>query len=127
MSDDKQFDKWDTAPTPRTDAEVINATFPDAYLVAAGFCRMLERELAESVEDSKAILLENAKLTEALSAIGELEEKPVAWLIERPKGTGKQQTIEYELVLSPLTDDTFMDEGDEAWPLYKKSDIKHLP
>lgn len=62
----------------------------------------------------------HARREEALSARGELEEKPVAWLIERPKGTGKQQTIEYELVLSPLTDDTFMDEGDEAWPLYKK-------
>jgi hypothetical protein len=40
------------------------------------------------------------------------EEKPVAWLIERPKGTGKQQRTEFEVVLSPLTDDTFMDEGD---------------
>lgn len=57
----------------------------------------------------------------APSARGELEEKPVARLIERPRGTGKQQRIEYEVVLSPLTDDTFMDEGDEAWPLYKKS------
>lgn len=25
-----------------------------------------------------------------------------------------------EVVLSPLTDDTFMDEGDEAWPLHAK-------
>lgn len=35
-----------------------------------------------------------------------------AWLIERSDGSK-------EVVLSPLTDDTFMDEGDEAWPLYK--------
>lgn len=53
----------------------------------------------------------------------EFEEKPVAWLVERPKGTGKQAIIERELVLSPLTDDTFMDEGDVAWPLFRPVDI----
>ena len=38
----------------------------------------------------------------------------VAWLIlhHGPNGTSK------EVVLSPLTDDHYMDEGDEAWPLY---------
>lgn len=35
----------DLSPTPRTDHEVIHATFPDADVVSAGFCRMLEREL----------------------------------------------------------------------------------
>lgn len=35
------------------------------------YVERLERELAESVEDSKAILLENAKLNEALSAMGD--------------------------------------------------------
>jgi len=35
-----------------------------------------------------------------------------AWLVERSDGTK-------EVVLSPLTDATFMDEGDEVWALYK--------
>lgn len=48
------------------------------------------------------------------------EEKPSAWLIERPRGAGKQQKMEYQVVLSPLTDDTFMDEGDCAYPLFRE-------
>jgi hypothetical protein len=37
-----------------------------------------------------------------------------AWLIVRSDGSK-------DVVLSPLTDDTYMDEGDEAWPLYLAS------
>lgn len=51
-------------------------------------------------------------------------EQPVAWLIERPEGTGKQQTVKREVVLSPLTDDTFIDEGDAAYPLYLRPNIE---
>ena len=39
---------------------------------------------------------------------------PVAWLILRPQKDG---SIYREVVLSPLTDDHCMDDGDEAWPL----------
>lgn len=40
---------------------------------------------------------------------------PVAWLILRPMADGK---IKNEIIPSPLTDDTVMGYGDEAWPLY---------
>jgi hypothetical protein len=54
------------------------------------------------------------------SASAALEDKPVAWLIVHHSGTGKHQCHVREVVLSPLTDDHYMDEGDEAWPLYLK-------
>ena len=41
-------------------------------------------------------------------------DEPVAWLIVH-YGPGK---AEKEVVLSPLTDDHYMGEGDEAWPLF---------
>ena len=41
--------------------------------------------------------------------------KPVAWLVLRVKA---DQSIEQEIVSSPLTDDTYMEDGDEAYPLY---------
>lgn len=47
-------------------------------------------------------------------------EKPVAWLIVRHSGTGGASAQHLEVVLSPFTDDTYMDEGDEAWPLYSR-------
>lgn len=40
-------------------------------------------------------------------------DEPVAWLIDRANGTR-------DVVLSPLTDDTFLDEGDEAIALYTR-------
>jgi len=43
--------------------------------------------------------------------------KPAAWLILRPKKDG---SIEQEVVLTPLTDEHNIGEGDEAWPLYLK-------
>ena len=42
-------------------------------------------------------------------------DRPVAWLILRSKRDG---TVESRVVMSPLTDDHYMDEGDEAWPLF---------
>jgi len=51
------------------------------------------------------------ELIEELKLIG----KPVAWLILRPRKNG---TVEQEVVLSPLTDEHIVDDGDEAWPLY---------
>ena len=46
-----------------------------------------------------------------------LRDKAVAWLILRPRKDGE---IDQEVILSPLTDDHYMVEGDEAWPLYLK-------
>jgi hypothetical protein len=40
---------------------------------------------------------------------------PVAWLVLRPRGDG---FVEQYIVTSPLTDDTVIGYGDEAWPLY---------
>lgn len=79
--------------------------------------------------DSQGLMEAGRLMEEAAQAIVSVasatlrfEEKPRAWLIERPTGTGKQATMEYEVVLSPLTDDTFMDEGDRAWPLFRRAD-----
>jgi hypothetical protein len=44
------------------------------------------------------------------------EDSPVAWLIERVEG----DKLRHEVVLSPLTDDTYMDEGDAAYPLFRE-------
>ena len=54
-----------------------------------------------------------------------LEEKPVAWLIVRPDTVGKGERR--EVVLNPLTDSTFMDEGDSAWPLYRRFNKDESP
>lgn len=66
--------------------------------------------------------LEVAALQESAKARSETKysEKPVAWLIVRHSGAGGASAKHLEVVLSPLTDDTYMDEGDEAWPLYSK-------
>lgn len=57
---------------------------------------------------------------QALRSETKYSEKPVAWLIVRHSGAGGASAKHLEVVLSPLTDDTYMDEGDEAWPLYSK-------
>jgi hypothetical protein len=44
------------------------------------------------------------------------EDSPVAWLIERVEG----DKLWHEVVLSPLTDDTYMNEGDAAYPLFRE-------
>jgi hypothetical protein len=54
--------------------------------------------------------LELASATAELEGLRKDGNVAVAWLIEHENNT--------ELVPSPLTDDTYMDEGDTAWPLY---------
>lgn len=50
-----------------------------------------------------------------IRAEAEHKGKAVAWLIVRYGSTTHPQL---EIVKSPLTDDVYMDEGDEAWPMY---------
>jgi len=67
-------------------------------------------------EDCKPLLAErwNRRLDAAIKAAQQqqkpIKEKPVGWLVLRCDGT-------HEFVFTPLTDDTHIDEGDEAWPL----------
>lgn len=102
-----------TGETPRTDAEARTGRLwhdgwyggPGTY-VPAEFARQLERELSLQ------------------SATREFEEKPIGWLVFNYSGTGKEQVTNHHFVLGNLTDATFMDEGDEAWPLYRRSDSR---
>lgn len=45
------------------------------------------------------------------------ELKTEAWLVDNASGFGADVKHEFSVVLSPLTDDTYLDEGDEAHAL----------
>lgn len=57
------------------------------------------------------------RVESALDAHKKGVRKADAWLVERTNGTK-------EVVLAPITDDTHIGYGDEAWPLYKDNLIE---
>lgn len=70
LRDDPPDSTRDKQETPRTDAELIEATFPNAEVVSAAFARQLEKELrGANAEWADAM----QRLGEALSARGDIE------------------------------------------------------
>lgn len=106
MHPDDRSGNLPTTSTPRVD-DYLRGRPGVAFSGLANLARQLERELAEA---------KSARPEERHT----YSEKPVAWLIVRHSGTGGASAQHLEVVLSPLTDDTYMDEGDEAWPLYSR-------
>lgn len=77
-----------------------------------------DEEFASDICDLMNMAFDAGKEAPAPEEQRQFEEKPVAWLIQRPDTVGEGR--QYEVTLTPLTDDTYMDEGDVAYPLYRQ-------
>ena len=94
-SEDELRRRYADAMAPDCPDHMTRITF-EAWADSEGYVRAHKRAYAAPQERN--------------AVVEQQEEATVAWLVIRCDG-------DHELVFSPLTDDTFIDEGDEAWPL----------